>query len=85
MIEIGRIQQYTKSGNLIIQTKHKIIPDTKLLDAKGKKVAVSIDLIGPINSPYIIAKPLIENPYKIVNLMLYVTKEKRRKHIANTK
>lgn len=63
---------------MMIKARSKIQPQTALYNSAGKKVAVVVDLIGPINSPYIVAKPLVRAPNKIVGARLYVKRERRK-------
>lgn len=76
MKEAGVILHCTKGGNYVIEAKFKVLPQTTLYNSTSKKVAVSIDLIGPIDRPFIIAKPLLESPEKMTNTTLYVKMEK---------
>ncbi len=77
--EAGKIIHRTKSGSYVIEAKAKVLPQTLLYDSSGKKVARVVDLIGPIDKPFIVAKPLIQKPEKRVKATLYFSKEKRRK------
>ncbi len=79
MKEAGRIIHYTNSRSYVIEAKAKILPQTLLYDSSGNRIAKVVDLIGPINRPFIVAKPLIVKPRKMVKATLYIWKEKRRK------
>jgi len=76
---VGRIIHYTKSGRYVIEAEEKILPQTPLYNSSGHRLAVTIDLIGPVNNPFIIAKPVIGSAEKMVNAVVYVKMEKRRK------
>jgi len=71
MKEAGKILHLTKSKLYVIEAKDKILPNTELYDSSGRKVAVTIDLIGPINHPFIVAKPIVNKPEKYVGGILY--------------
>ncbi|PCN50569.1 hypothetical protein B6U99_03800 [Candidatus Geothermarchaeota archaeon ex4572_27] len=77
MKEAGMVLHLTKSGLYVIEAKEKLLPNTDLYDASGRKVAVTVDLIGPINHPYIIAKPLVEKPERYVGGPLYYLMKRR--------
>ncbi len=79
MKEAGIIIHLTKSNLYVIKASDKVLPGTDLYDARGRKIAVCIDLIGPINKPYIVAKPLINQPNKYVGSYIYY--ERRRKSV----
>lgn len=79
MKEVGKILHFTKSRFYVIPSKFKVLPQTSLYNSSGREVAVAIDLIGPIDKPFIIAKPKLKSPEKIVNATLYVRMEKRKK------
>lgn len=79
MKRVGRIIHYTRGGRYVIEAEEKILPQTPLYDPSGHRLAVTIDLIGPVNNPFIIAKPLIKSAEKMVNALVYVRMEKRKK------
>jgi len=74
----GRVLHYLKHKLLIIEAKEKLHPDTTLYTSSGREAAIIIDVIGPINKPYIIAKPLIDKPEKLVGGELYYSRKRRR-------
>lgn len=75
---MGRILHYTKSRLYVAEAGFKVLPSTLLYDDAGKKVAVVVDLIGPISQPFVTAKPLVESPEKLVGKVLYLRKQRRR-------
>jgi rRNA processing protein Gar1 len=79
MKRVGRIIQYTRGGKYVIEAEGKILPQTLLYDPSGRRLAVTIDLIGPVNRPFIVAKPLIESAEGIVNAPIYVRMERKRR------
>lgn len=77
MKELGKIIHFTKSKLFVIETKERILPGTELFDSKGRKIAISIDLIGPINRPYIVAKPIVNQPNKYVGSYIYYVRRRK--------
>lgn len=75
---MGRVLHYTKSKLFVIEAREKVIPNIELYDSSGKKVAIVVDLIGPINHPFIIAKPIIDTPEKYVGGHLYYIIRRRK-------
>ena len=76
--EAGRILHLTKTGLYVIEASTKVLPNTDLYDASGRKIAVVVDLIGPINNPYIVAKPLVNKPEKFVGGVTYFRLKRRK-------
>ncbi len=74
----GRILHYTKNKMFVIEAKSKIIPETILINSKGEKIGKVIDVIGPVNRPYLVVKPTIEKPEKYVGGEVYYIKRRRK-------
>jgi RNA-binding protein len=70
--EVGEVLHISKSGRMILKSKVKNIDiGTILIDGKGKRVAKVIELIGPVNAPYISAIPLSDRSKKYIGTKLY--------------
>ncbi len=77
--EVGEVLHISKSGRMIIKGKMKSIDTgTILIDSKGKRVAKVIELIGPVNAPYISAVPLSDRSKKYIGAKLYAKKGSSR-------
>lgn len=61
-----------KSGRIIIKLEDKVDPGEVLLDAKGRKVARIVELIGPTKSPYGSAIPLTDRIKRASKDKLYI-------------
>ncbi len=71
-IKVGEVLHISKSGRIIIKSKIKNIDiGTTLVDEKGRKVAKVMELIGPVNSPYISAISLTDRSKRYIGAMLY--------------
>ncbi len=79
MKEAGVILHYTKSKVFVVEAKDKLIPETTLIDSRGVKIGVVVDVIGPINKPFLVVKPTVKNPEKYVGAHLYYIKRRRRR------
>jgi len=77
--EVGRIIHYTKNKVFVIEAREKLVPDTVLLDSRGGKLGKVIDVIGPINRPYLVVKPSLKNPEKYVGAYVYYVKKRKRR------
>ncbi len=78
MKKAGRIIHYTKYRVFVVEAEEKILPENKLVDSKGRIVGEVIDIIGPIKKPYLVVKPLIDKPEKLVGAELYYVRRRRR-------
>jgi rRNA processing protein Gar1 len=78
MKRVGEILHFTKSRLFVVETSFKVLPSTPLCDDKGRKIAVSVDLIGPTQKPFVIAKPTVESPEKLEGKILYLRKQRHR-------
>jgi len=78
MKKAGRILHYTKYKVFVVESSGKIIPNTYLIDDKGRKIGIVIDVIGPITKPYLVVKPLVNNPDKYIGKEVYYMRERRK-------
>lgn len=76
MKEIGRILHYTKSKVFVIEANEKVPLRTEVFDDREEKVGVVVDVIGPINKPYLVAVPLIKEPHKYIGKIVYILKKR---------
>ena len=74
----GKILHYAKNKMFVIEAEDKILPETILISSRGKKIGKVVDVIGPINKPYLVVKPLVENPEKYVGGEAYYVKRRRK-------
>ncbi len=80
--EIGTLNKIVQEKLLIIKSPEKIPPlRSTVVDKKLREVAKVIDIIGPVKSPYIVARILNERGKKLpVGSKLYakiIPKKKR--------
>jgi len=69
--EVGEVLHIAKSGRLIVKLTQKVNPGDVLVDAKGKKVAKVVELIGSVKLPYASAIPLTDRIKKYVGTKVY--------------
>uniref|UniRef100_A0A7C3YEB0 H/ACA RNA-protein complex protein Gar1 n=1 Tax=Geoglobus ahangari TaxID=113653 RepID=A0A7C3YEB0_9EURY len=57
---VGRILHISKMGNIIAKGDPKNLPriGEEVYDSRMEKIGVVYDIIGSVNSPYIVVKPL---------------------------
>lgn len=57
MQEAGEVLHRARSGRLILRLTGQVQVGSVLVDAKGKKTAKVVELIGPVSNPYASAMP----------------------------
>ena len=57
MQEVGEVLHKARSGRLVIRLTKKVEPGSLLVDAKGRRAASVVELIGPVSRPYASAAP----------------------------
>ena len=77
LIRIGYLLRRTPSGMLLVKLSSKRIPSlgSKVVDPGGKIVGKVADIIGNVNSPYLIVKPISKEskPKEFVELFIKPT------------
>jgi RNA-binding protein len=78
---LGKVLNVTPSQNIIIKSDKPPKIGIDVVDEGLKVVGKTFDIIGPISSPYIIVKPKIKDPKRLVGKKLYMlfSRNKRRK------
>lgn len=61
MQQVGVVIHLAKSGRMIIKVDRRLESGTVLFDSENSKFAKVVELIGPVNSPYVTAVPLNRN------------------------
>ena len=79
--KLGKVLNVTPSHNIIIKSNKIPKIGIDVVDERLKVVGRTFDIIGPLSSPYIIVKPVIKEPKKIVGEKVYLhfSTNKRRK------
>ncbi len=77
---LGRVRTYTKNKNLVVEASEKPRVEEKGYDSKMSLVGYVYDIIGPVNSPFILVKVSNENikPEALIGKILYWRGERRR-------
>ena len=81
MEKLGRVLNVTPSKNIIIKSNKIPKIGVDVVDERLKVVGRTFDIIGPTSSPYIVVKPIIKEPRKIVGEKVYLhfSRNKRRR------
>ena len=67
------------SRNIIMKIENLQRIGETVVDENLRPVGKIFDILGPVLSPYAAIKPLISEPEKLTNKILYVLPSKRRK------
>ncbi|HDI46671.1 MAG TPA: H/ACA RNA-protein complex protein Gar1 [Candidatus Methanomethylia archaeon] len=69
---LGRILHLSKTGSLILKT-NGFTPKigTAIVDYKRREIGRVFDIIGSVSSPYLVIKPSIPRPEKVVGLEVF--------------
>ncbi len=78
MKRIGRILHYTKYGVFVVEAEKAISQNNTIYDDRKRKIGIVVDVIGPINKPYLVLKPLVDKPEKYVGKEVYIITRRRR-------
>ena len=71
--EIGIVKHQSHgSGNLILRAEKEVKIGETVHDKKKKKIGTIFDFFGPVSSPFISVRPMIEKPEKYIGTPLYV-------------
>jgi len=69
--EVGEVLHIAKSGRIIVKLSQKVNPGDIFVDAKGKKIAKVVELIGPVKAPYASAMSMTDRAKKYVGTKVY--------------
>jgi RNA-binding protein len=77
---LGIVLNVTPSQNIIIKSDKPQKIGVDVIDERLKVVGKTFDIIGPTSSPYIVVKPKIVDPKRLVGEKLYMilSRKKRR-------
>ncbi|MEM3084059.1 MAG: Gar1/Naf1 family protein [Nitrososphaerales archaeon] len=71
MQEVGEVLHVAKSGRLVVKLSQKVNAGDIFVDAKGRKIAKVVELIGPVKAPYASAIPLGDRTKKYIGTKVY--------------
>ena len=66
----------SQSRNIVIKAENTPKIGETVVDETLKAVGKAFDLIGPVASPYVLIKPTVQEPEKLVNKKLYVSPQR---------
>jgi RNA-binding protein len=68
---LGTVLNVTPSQNIIIKSDKPQKIGVNVVDERLNVIGRTFDIIGPISSPYIVIKPKIADPKRLVGEKLY--------------
>ena len=80
MRRIGKVLHVTKAGEIIVRSESNQVPriGDEVFGPDLKRVGVVADVFGPVASPYVAVRPLVDDPSQLVGQVLYVGRRGRR-------
>jgi len=77
---IGKVLHVCRSGEMIVRAEGDLVPriGDRVLGPDLRQVGVVIDVFGPVASPYVAVRPLVDDPSRLVGRILYVGRRRRR-------
>lgn len=73
MKKLGVVSHISRRGRIIVKAESIPKLESEVIDEKSKPVGVVIDLLGPIQNPYVAVKPYSkENLESLVGKVLYL-------------
>lgn len=67
----------SSSGNLILKAESDVRIGEAVLDRGGKRVGTVFDLFGPVSSPFVAVRPMVDDPERYVGEPLFLGRPKR--------
>jgi len=71
--KLGLVLSVTPSRNIIIKAEKPPKSEADVIDEGLKIVGKIFDIIGPTSSPYIVIRPKITDPQRLIGKKLYMT------------
>jgi len=75
--KLGRVRALTPSKNIIVKTEKVPKIGSEVVDENLKIVGKVFDIIGPVSAPYVVVKPTVSEPVKLVNKPVYLLSRKQ--------
>jgi len=77
---IGKVLHVAKPGDLIARSEGGFAPriGDRVYGPDLRQVGVVADVFGPVASPYVAVRPLVDEPERLVGQVLYVRARGRR-------
>jgi RNA-binding protein len=76
--KLGRVRALTPSKNLIVKGEQEPKIGSSVIDENLNVVGKIFDIIGPVSAPYIVVKPTVREPAKLVNKPVYLLLSKTK-------
>lgn len=72
MKPIGKIIHYTKYRLFVAEAREVVNLNTPIYTDRKIRIGIVVDVIGPINKPYLVIRPLVDKPEKYVGKEIYL-------------
>lgn len=78
MQKLGRVRALTPSKSLIVKAEKAPKIGSEVVDENLNVVGKVFDIIGPVSAPYVVVKPTVREPAKLVNKPVYLLLSKTK-------
>ena len=76
--KLGRVRALTPSKSLIVKAEKAPKIGSEVVDENLNVVGKVFDIIGPVSAPYVVVKPTVREPAKLVNKPVYLLLSKTK-------
>ena len=85
MKEVGYVRTTSRSGFLVIKARSALRKGTPLFDSRGRMLGIAQRTFGPVEAPYVTARPEEEPEIGILGEKVYVKGDKNGKKKERTR
>jgi len=77
--KLGKITTVSPSGNALVKVENPPKIGSEVVDENLHVVGKVFDIIGPVSAPYIVIKPTVREPARLVNKPVYLLLSKTQR------
>lgn len=79
MQRLGKVLGVAPSQNIVVKIDKIPKIGSAVVDENLKIVGKIFDIIGPVSSPYVVVKPTVKEPRKLIDKQLYLLLSKKER------
>ncbi len=79
MQRLGKVLGVAPSQNIVVKIDKTPKIGSAVIDENLKIVGKIFDIIGPVSSPYVVVKPTVKEPRKLIDKQLYLLLSKKER------
>ena len=80
MRRVGKVLHVTRSGDIVVRSDSDFAPriGDRVYGPDLREIGVVSAVFGPVSSPYVAVRPLVDDPSGLVGKVVYVGRRGRR-------